>query len=431
MPLIRAFSFFLFTASLNFAGCSVLEPHDQSPSSGNLSGVLVETHLSGEELRARQFEVKYRFRSVPLALVEACSNCTWSGVSEIKAAPGMMRLFQERNSQNLSNSLSAPTLSLVQGISSREHSYNEAGFSAVFQRLQARNMKLNPVRVAIIDTGVVAASSALRTALVKSTNFSVLTNECAWDSHGTSIASVLVGVFSGGQSACRSGGGYEAFQGPAYAPNVKIHSLKISFEKEGNTLANANYQGLAVAVALDEAVAEGAEIVNLSFAYDTTTPNPEASLAERYVMANAAAKGVIFVAAAGNQGKVIDSTYYPATYDVDNLVVVGAHTANLRHFSVSNFGNEVDLTAQGEGVLGSTVSGEAQYFSGTSQAVPVVVAALALHKGLDSSSDYRWRLRQLFSSANSTYAAEDAPTNAPISRYGRLDVAAFLKGVLR
>jgi hypothetical protein len=266
---------------------------------------------------------------------------------------------------------------------------------------------------------------------VKSTNLSSVADECAWDSHATSIASVFVGVYSGGRSPCNPSGEYEAFQGPAYAPHVQIHSLKISFEREGNSIANPNFRGIAVAVALDEAVADGAEIVNMSFAYDATPPGYEASLAERYVMANAAAKGVIFVTAAGNQSKAIDNHYYPAAYDLDNVVVVGAHTAALRHLPTSNFGTEVDLTAQGEGILASSVSGDAHFYTGTSLSVPMVVAALSLHKGLDATSDYRARLRSLFSSTNKTYAAENAPADAPISRYGRLDAEAFLGTLLR
>lgn len=411
--------------------CSYFDNFNRSPGEGALPGELVETTFSNAELEARNFQVVYRFRSGPIAVVKAGSNALWDNVERLSQSAGANSLFQLHSAESVSRAVPSRQLSYFSNISSYGAPYSEAGFSAVIPRLAQSGYALNPVRVAIIDSGVVPVSSALQKKLLKSTNLSTDTNACGWMDHGTAIASIFVGVFGGGYSECSGNSGYENLYSNAFAPNVVLHSIKIAFQNESNSVMRADLKSLQVAAAIDEAVADGADFVNLSIAYDIVQPDAGVALAERYMMANAANKGVIFVAAAGNQGKNIDGGYYPATYDLDNLIVVGAHTSRLGHLENSNFGSDVDLTAQGEGIMANTVRGSVSSFSGTSMSVPIVVSALALHKGLLPTYDYRTRVRDLLASANPSYATQGVPVGAPIARYGRLDVAAFFKNVLR
>lgn len=83
-------------------------------------------------------------------------------------------------------------------------------------------------------------------------------------------------------------------------------------------------------------------------------------------------KGIMFIAAAGNDSSNNDSRpSYPASYQVDNVISVASHTAQDTISSFSNFGKRsVHVAAPGSNILSSTPNGEYKVFSGTSMATP-------------------------------------------------------------
>lgn len=91
-------------------------------------------------------------------------------------------------------------------------------------------------------------------------------------------------------------------------------------------------------------------------------------------------KGILFVAAAGNDASNNDSRpSYPAGYEIDNVISVASHTAQDTLSSFSNYGRRtVHVAAPGTNILSSTPNGEYKVLSGTSMATPHVSGALGL-----------------------------------------------------
>lgn len=129
--------------------------------------------------------------------------------------------------------------------------------------------------------------------------------------------------------------------------------------------------------AIRYATAMKADIINYSGGGDSRSPLEEAAIRD------AQKHGILFVAAAGNEGRNTDLVgFYPAGYRLSNIISVAAMDSQKRLLASSNYGSRtVDIVAPGKDIYSSLPGGRYGPMSGTSQAtawVSGLAAALLL-----------------------------------------------------
>ncbi|MFK8105225.1 MAG: S8 family peptidase [Saprospiraceae bacterium] len=185
------------------------------------------------------------------------------------------------------------------------------------------------------------------------------------------------------------------------------HIASIISKFEDNDLANAfNYyiykthdqNGVgnlsSIVKALDEAMVQGVDIINMSFSYQKAY-NSQLQVIENSPLAHqikiARSKGILILASAGNANNDNDgdSRYYPASFDADNIISVASSNCGKYLSSFSNYGlTTVDLATAGESIPGVNHLGEVVLKSGTSQACALTTkASMILAKKI---GDMKW-----------------------------------------
>ncbi len=126
--------------------------------------------------------------------------------------------------------------------------------------------------------------------------------------------------------------------------------------------------------AIEYAVNNGANIISNSW---EGSENDEAL---KEAIKNAGRHGILFVVAAGNEGKNLDTTpVYPAAFRLPNMISVGATDKNDALANFSNYGiKSVSIAAPGVSIFSTVPGNDYLYFGGTSMACPHVSGAAAL-----------------------------------------------------
>jgi subtilisin family serine protease len=179
--------------------------------------------------------------------------------------------------------------------------------------------------------------------------------------HGTFVAGIL---FAKKGSAA-----------PAICPDCTLLLRPIFLEP---TLGNREMPSTTpeeLAAAIVECVEAGAHILNMSvaLAYPSTKSVPRLEEALDY----AATRGVILVAAAGNQGTLGSSVITRHPW----VLPVSASDLRGRPMDQSNLGNSIGkrgLSAPGEDITSLGADGQPRTFGGTSAATPFVTGTIAL-----------------------------------------------------
>jgi subtilisin family serine protease len=175
--------------------------------------------------------------------------------------------------------------------------------------------------------------------------------------HGTHIAGII-----GAQAG--NGRGISGI-----SPNVSLMVLKYFDPKVPNTDNLKN-----TVSAIRYAVKMGAHIINYSGG------GIEYSQEEFEAVQLAEKRGILFVAAAGNERSNSDQNhYYPADYGLKNIISVTAIDPTTEVLASSNFGVlTVDIAAPGQNILSCLPNNSYGLMTGTSQATAFVSGAAAL-----------------------------------------------------
>ncbi len=156
-------------------------------------------------------------------------------------------------------------------------------------------------------------------------------------------------------------------------PDVKILSLKYY-----NPKASGQDNLDSTIKALRYAVEANVDIINYSGG------GPEPAIEELRILKEAERKGILVVAAAGNEESNIDvkkNAYYPASYGLSNIITVTAHDQSLQMLSSSNYGaKSVDISAPGYRIKSALPGGRSGFLTGTSQATAFVSGVAAMLK---------------------------------------------------
>lgn len=250
------------------------------------------------------------------------------------------------------NPTSLPVLSTNDPFLTRQYALIDTGIRKAWN--YTAGFTSNPVYVGVIDTGI-ASHPDLVGNVVKGYDFTrneptyYWLQEGPYFSHGTGVAGVLGAVGNNGVGIS--------------GVNMRVKLVPLITNSANNLIAAINY-----------ATTNGIKILNASF-----VTNYQSAVEQQINNYNG-----LIVCAAGNDAKNLDAfPEYPACYDSNNIISVGATKENKNPRASTNYSTtHVDLMAPGEDVYTTYLNENRDYIydyrSGTSISSPLVAGVASL-----------------------------------------------------
>ncbi|WP_454861541.1 S8 family serine peptidase [Peribacillus frigoritolerans] len=233
-----------------------------------------------------------------------------------------------------------------------------------------KSMGSKELIVAIIDDGIDRNHEDLKGRIVNA--YDTIRNRkhiVPKGEHGTHIAGIIAGSANNG------------IGGTGVAPNVKLMPINV-FDGEYADTAD-------IIDAIHYAVQQKANIINMSLGDTSYSESLNKAVQEAYK------KGVLIVAAAGNEGDMGKNVQrvYPAAFS--HVISVAATNSSDKRPSYSNYHSTVDIAAPGDDILSTLPNGKYGWMSGTSMATPMVAGVAALiwsHEPKLNKTEVEYRL---------------------------------------
>lgn len=171
--------------------------------------------------------------------------------------------------------------------------------------------------------------------------------------------------------------------------------------------------------------ASGVNVVVSNNSYGSGSPSPSM----RAQVLRQRDNGILFVAAAGNDGDDIDDRFaeYPAGFVAENVIAVANSNKSDDLSPASNFGaTSVDLAAPGSVIYSTYKAGDYEFLSGTSMASPHVAGAVALLASSDSDLSWQELKQRILDTTDPLPAFEGKTVSG-----GRLNLLSAMKPELK
>lgn len=212
----------------------------------------------------------------------------------------------------------------------------------------------NRIKVGVIDTGadLLAPQGFYTPYEVDVSGYDFINNTLSpidLNGHGTQMTSIIGGILQE--------------QG---ATNVRLTPLKALDANGTGSLSN-------IVRAVHFSICDTIDILNMSFGYETD----KADIFDQFfqlVLEKAINRNILVIAAAGNLGECIgiNNPYYPAAFDLDGMITVGASECTAGYAPFSNYGKSIDILSPGVKVYcRDTTFGNWIYANGTSHAAAI------------------------------------------------------------
>lgn len=247
------------------------------------------------------------------------------------------------------NETGKPNAGLLKSLQSGNCTSEHCFPSKIIRWKPALNRCAKNTKIGIIDTSVDLTHPAFYKKKLTVSHFGKK-DPPAPDWHGTGVTAILAGDAKSGT--------------PGLIPDANFYLADVFHaDEDGNPTSDT----VSMLRAFDWLEAKGVKIINMSLS------GPRDELIKQAI-AKLSAKGIVLVAAAGNEGPIAAPSY-PAAYD--DVIAVTAVNENLRSYRYANRGSYIDVAAPGVGIWTALPGARQGFHSGTSFATPYITATLA------------------------------------------------------